>query len=285
MPPFLLPAEPVTSLDAYLAGDVGGLGLAKAVALGSAGTIEEVRRSGLRGRGGAGFPTARKWEGVLGEGGTHRYLVVNAAEGEPGTFKDRALMRANPYQLVEGALIAAYAVGVVEVFIGLKASFRQEIEAVTRAVEELQGAGICQDFTVTIAAGPDEYLYGEESAMLEVIEGKDPLPRLLRPYQHGLFATMPQEGWSAAPEQGGHRPGHESNPTLVNNVETLSNLPWILTKGADWFRTMGTEDSPGTVVCTVLGDVAHAGVAEVELGTPLADVIRTVGGGVAAGRA
>lgn len=281
---FLLPESPITSLDEYLAGDVGGLGLQRAQELGPQSTIEEVTRSGLRGRGGAGFPTGRKWSGVAGQAGTHRYVVCNAAEGEPGTFKDRALLRANPYQLVEGIVIAAYAMGAREAFICLKASFVPEVQAVTRAVAELQQAGICTDCEITIVTGPDEYLFGEEKAMLEVIEGNDPLPRLLPPYEHGLFATAPQTGWESKGPEPGHSGRHESNPTLVNNAETLSNVPHILARGADWFREMGTEASPGNLVCTVVGDVVAPDVGEVELGTPLRDVIEAVGSGLPPGR-
>ncbi len=283
MPAFLLPDTPIRSLDEYLATDTGGLGLARAVELGPQGTIEEVARSGLRGRGGGGFPTGRKWSGVAEQPGTHRYAVANGAEGEPGTFKDRALLRANPYQVVEGLLIAAFAIGAQEAFIALKSRFEHEVDAVTRAVVEMQEAGICPEGQITIVPGPDEYLFGEEKALLEVIEGNAPMPRLLPPYEHGLFATAPQLGWTASEIEPGHEGGHESNPTLVNNLETLANVPHILARGADWFRSMGDERSPGNVVCTVVGDVTSPDVAEVELGTPLAQVIDEVGGGVADG--
>src|SRR5207302_3083136 len=147
-----------------------GLGLKRAQELGPQGTIAEVERSLLRGRGGGGFPTGRKWRSIaMSEAPGTKYVVVNGAEGEPGTFKDRALLRANPYQLVEGAIIAAFAVGAREAFLCLKASFEPELEAVTRAVTELQDAGVCRDCRITIVRGPDEYLYGEEKAMLEVI--------------------------------------------------------------------------------------------------------------------
>ena len=276
----LLPTEPVATFDEYVRTGPGGRGVERAVELGPAGTIEEIARSGLRGRGGGGFPTGRKWAGVAGQPGTHRYVVCNAAEGEPGTFKDRALIRANPYQLVEGVVIAAYAVGAVEAFICLKESFGPERDRIARAVAELQDAGICRDCGVRIVAGPDEYLFGEEKAMLEVIEGNEPLPRLLPPYEHGLFATAPQTGWQAKDPEPGHHGRHESNPTLVNNAETLSNVPHILVDGADRFRSRGTSESPGTLVATVVGDVLAPGVGEVDLGTPLRDVIDAVCGGV-----
>jgi NADH:ubiquinone oxidoreductase subunit F (NADH-binding) len=284
---FLLPADPVTSLDAYLATETGGLGVKRAQDLGPAATIDVVTRSGLRGRGGGGFPTGTKWAGVAAQPGGRRYLVCNGAEGEPGTFKDRALLRANPYQLVEGVVIAGFAIGADEAFICLKASFGREIEAVTRAVGEFQAAGICADCTVTVVAGPDEYLFGEEKAMLEVIEGNEPLPRWLPPYLHGLFATAPQLGWEShgsTPPPGPTASGGGSNPTLVNNVETLSNIPHILARGADWFRSMGTDASPGTIVTTVVGDVVAPDVGEVEMGAPLRSVIDAVGSGLAPGR-
>ena len=280
MAPFLLPPQPLTTLDEYFATETGGLGVKRAQDIGPQATIEEVRRSGLRGRGGGGFPAGRKWASVAVQPGTHRYVVCNAAEGEPGTFKDRALIRANPYQLVEGVIVAAFAVGALEAFICLKASFAPEIAALTRAVEEMQAAGICRDCSIAIVTGPDEYLYGEEKAMLEVIEGNAPLPRLFPPYEHGLFATAPQTGWQASEPREGHFGRHESNPTLVNNAETLSNVPHILARGADWFRSMGTDRSPGTLVCTVVGDVVAPDVAEVELGTPVGAVIDAVGSGL-----
>ncbi len=283
MTTFLLPHHPITSFEEYLATDTGGLGVATAQRIGPEATIEMISAAGLRGRGGGGFPTGRKWAGIASQSDLRRYLVCNGAEGEPGTFKDRALLRANPYQLVEGVVIAAFAVGAVEAYICLKASFGREIEAVTRAVQEFQAGGICTDCTVNIVAGPDEYLFGEEKAMLEVIEGKPPLPRWFPPYEQGLFASSPQEGWEAAPH-GLNARTDEPNPTLVNNVETLSNVPHILARGADWFRSMGTAESPGTIVATVVGDVVAPDVGEVELGTPLRAVIDAVGSGVAPGR-
>lgn len=283
MTPFLLPSTPITTIDQYLATDVGGKGVAEAVRLGPSATIETITASGLRGRGGGGFLTGRKWVGIAAQEGGHRYLVCNAAEGEPGTFKDRALIRANPYQVVEGMVIAAFAIGASEAFICLKASFEREVQLIQRAIQEFQTAGICTDCTFTVVAGPDEYLFGEEKAMLEVIEGKAPLPRRLPPYEHGLFDAMPQGGWEAS----GHGDAPRSdlpNPTLVNNLETLSNVVHILVKGVDWFRSMGTAESPGNVIATVVGDVQRPGVGEVELGTPLSEVIETVGGGTAPDR-
>jgi NADH:ubiquinone oxidoreductase subunit F (NADH-binding) len=281
---FLIPTEPIVSIAEYLEGGVGGSGIRRAHELGPDATIEVLVGSGLRGRGGGGFPTGRKWAGVAAQGGGRRYVVCNGAEGEPGTFKDRALLRANPFQLVEGVAIAAFAIGAAEAYICLKASFQRETELVTRAVQEFQSAELCGDCRITIVAGPDEYLFGEEKAMLEVIEGNEPLPRWLPPYLHGLFATAPQLGWQSHDHRAGVTPVGGSNPTLVNNVETLSNVPHILVNGPEWFRSMGTSESPGTIVTTVVGDVIGPDVGEVEMGTSLRDVIDAVGSGLAEGR-
>lgn len=279
---FLLPMEPVSSMDQYLATPSGGSGLERARQIGAAATIEEITASGLRGRGGGGFPTGRKWAGIAARDEGPAYVVCNGAEGEPGTFKDRALIRANPYQLVEGLVIAALAVDASEVFVCLKASFAREIDAVTTAIQEFQRSGLCDHCTVTVVAGPDEYLFGEEKAMLEVIEGRPPLPRWFAPYEHGLFAASPQLGWESSSTARDRTSG--PNPTLVNNVETLANVPHILARGSEWFRSMGTDKSPGTIVTTVVGDVIAPDVGEIELGTPLDAVIDAVGSGLPAGR-
>jgi NADH-quinone oxidoreductase subunit F len=276
---YLLPEQPVTSVAEWQ-GMGGGEALEIARRLGPDDTIEELGTAGLRGRGGAGFPTARKWSGVRSSPGTHRYVVCNAAEGEPASFKDRALLRANPYQVVEGLAVAALTIGAREAFIGIKARFGPELERLTLAIAEMEAAGFIGDVPITVVGGPDEYLFGEEKALLEVIEGKPPLPRLLPPYEQGLFATGSQMGWEAVPREPGHGPALDvSNPTLVNNVETLANVGHILVRGAEWFRSMGTAGSPGNAVATVVGDVVRPGVGEIELGTRLSEVIETVGGG------
>jgi NADH-quinone oxidoreductase subunit F len=289
--PFLLPPSPLSSIDEYRAFG-GGLGLARAQELGPEQTIQEISLSGLRGRGGAGFRTGRKWDTLYNATGRVKYVVCNAAEGEPGTFKDRTLLRDNPYQVIEGAAIAAATIGAREAFICLKAKFEREVANLTKAVEEMEAAGLTGDLIITIVQGPDEYLYGEEKAMLEVIEGKAPLPRLLQPWERGLFAVMPQMGWESTPadpeaplegldpDMAGQA---EANPTLVNNAETLANVAPILTRGAEWHRSMGTAASPGHAICTVVGDVEQAGVAEIELGMPLAAALQQIGGGPRAG--
>ena len=269
--------RPIGTLDDYRAAG-GGAGLARARQLGPARVVEEISLSGLRGRGGAGFPTGAKWASVRGGGGGHHYVVCNGAEGEPATFKDRALLRANPYQMIEGLLIAALAVDAREAFVAVKASFEPERRAVEQALVETEAAGLLAGCPVRVVAGPEEYLFGEEKALLEVIEGNEPLPRWLPPYLHGLYATAPQLGWQAHEPEPGQSRGDVANPTLVNNVETLANVAHIVARGAEWFRTLGTPDSPGTVVCTVIGAVARPGVVEVEMGTPLTEVLAECGG-------
>lgn len=275
--PRLLHDPPLASLGDHLDRD-GGRGLVGARAIGPDNIIAEIATSGLRGRGGAGFPTATKWRSVANGEGRHRYVVCNAAEGEPGTFKDRALLRANPYAVLEGLLIAAEAVGAREAYVAVKASFETEIAIIRRALGEIEAAGWLADRTITLVTGPEEYLFGEEKALLEVIEGNEPLPRWLPPYLHGLFATAPQLGWQAHEPEEGHRRGHEANPTLVNNAETLAQAAWILSHGAAAFRAVGTDESPGTLLTTVVGDVARPGVAEVPMGTPLRALLDRCGG-------
>jgi NADH-quinone oxidoreductase subunit F len=270
----VLPEQPITDLETFLASG-GGEGLRAARALGPSGTIDEVTASGLRGRGGAGFPAGAKWTSVRAAGSGRRYAVANAAEGEPATFKDRVLMRRDPYRIVEGLAIAALAVGATEAYVAVKRSFTREVANLRAAIVDMGAAGILGDLTVTIAEGPEEYLFGEEKALLEVIEGREPLPRTLPPWQHGLFATVSM-GWEAGTPGGVAAP--VSNPTLVNNAETLATAAHILAKGATWYRSLGTASSPGTLVTTVVGAVAHPGVHEVELGTRFADLLELCGG-------
>ncbi len=285
-PNLLLPGRPFGSLDDYLAVG-GGRALRAVLERGAEWVLEELERAGLRGRGGGGFPAARKWRSVRAGGAAvgDRYVVANGAEGEPGTFKDRPLMRANPYQVIEGLAVAATVVVAREAFIAVKASFGPEIEALERALEEMAAAGLLCDAPVSLVGGPEEYLFGEEKALLEVIEGNDPMPRWLPPYLHGLFATTPQEGWSAGVGPLEHAERAGSNPTLVTNVESLANVPLILTRGADWYCSIGTPETAGPLICTVVGDVAHAGFGEVEPGTTLREVIERIGGGARDGHA
>jgi NADH:ubiquinone oxidoreductase subunit F (NADH-binding) len=273
----LLPEAPFASLDDYLA-QGGGAGLVGARHVGSEDTVAEIAAAGLRGRGGAGFPTATKWRSIIGGGRGVRYAVCNAAEGEPGTFKDRALLRANPYAVIEGLLIGAEAVGATAAYIAMKGSFEVERARVASALAEVEGAGWLGEIEITVVDGPEEYLFGEEKALLEVIEGNEPLPRWLPPYLHGLFAVAPQLGWQAHERDDDASARPASNPTLVNNAETFAHAAWIVGNGADAFRALGTDESAGTLLCTISGDVRRADVMEVPMGTALSDVIDRCGG-------
>jgi NADH-quinone oxidoreductase subunit F len=272
---FLLPDVAIDSFDAYL-NHGGGRGIKNARRIGSEATISDVTASGLRGRGGAGFSAGKKWASVRGGDGGTRFVVANGAEGEPASFKDRSLIRRDPFRIIEGAAIAAFAVGASNIYLATKKSYGREVETLSGAALAFSESGLVDDLTFTIVEGPDEYLFGEEKALLEVIEGREPLPRLVPPWQVGLFAGGPAKGWES-----GSRPldaESAANPTVVNNVETLANVAHILANGVEWFRTFGTEQSPGTIIATVVGDVRHPGVHEVECGTPFADLLEACGG-------
>jgi NADH-quinone oxidoreductase subunit F len=279
----VLDPEPVADLAAYEAGE-GGRGLYAARHRRPAEIIDVVERSGLRGRGGAGFPTGRKWRTVAGYGSPVQTtpVVVNAAEGEPGTFKDRELLRRNPYRVLEGALIAALAVGSRSVIVATKASYSREIERLHVAADEMQAAGWLDGVEVLVIEGPSSYLYGEETALLEVLEGRPPFPRVTPPYRRGIDAGDP--GGRSAAARGLATGADRGAPALVDNVETLANVPGILAHGWEWYRTVGTESSPGTLVCTVTGATVRHGIAEFPLGTTLREVIETIGGGARPGR-
>jgi NADH-quinone oxidoreductase subunit F len=263
----IVPAEPYASYAHYRSARGGAIDKARAMAPNA--VIDEVRRAGLRGRGGAGFPTAAKWAAVQRHPCPTRYVVCNAAEGEPGTFKDRHLLRRNPYSPIEGMLIAAYAIGARAGYIAIKASFKKEIARLCAAVEEMTAAGALGDFDLEVVEGPEEYLFGEEKALLNVIEGDGPLPRGAdeRPHEIGLFAT------ATSP-----------NPALVNNVETFAHVPAILSAGAESFRRLGTRDLPGTLLCTLSGDLTRPGVYELPAGVSLRHLLYEVGGGPKDGR-
>ena len=273
----VLDASPVADLDAHLALG-GGRGLETARNLASTDIIDLIAASGLRGRGGAGFPTGTKWETVaLYESAAPTTVVVNAAEGEPGSFKDRAILRANPFRVLEGALIAARAVDATRVVVATKASFTTEIARLEAAVAEITEAGWATDVAIDLVRGPSEYLFGEETALLEVVAGRPPFPRIAPPYRRGASDVGDDPAFAAGADLAS--PGGDVPPTLANNVETLANVPGILAEGPDWFRSLGTATSPGTVVVTITGSTRRHGVAEVPMGTTLAEAISLIGGG------
>ncbi len=268
---FVLPDRPIESFEAYLEAG-GGRALPKALAMTPAEVIAELKKSGLRGRGGAGFPTAVKWSTIANDPCPTKFFVCNSAEGEPGTFKDRMLMKRNPYQVLEGICIGAYAVHAKRAFIAMKRSFEEQFRAVRRALDEMNARGFLS-VPIEVVRGPEDYLFGEERALLEVIEGKEAMPREkdLPPYVLGLFTGYP----SALPDR--------MNPTAVDNCETVSNIPHIIANGADWFRVIGSADTPGTMVFTISGDLLAPGVYELPMGTPMRELIEKRGGGTRPG--
>ena len=263
---YLLPPRPFSTLAEYRVA-TGGDAIAAARARSPEEILAAVAESGLRGRGGAGFPAGTKWKSIASHPCPVRSVVCNAAEGEPGTFKDRWLIRHNPYAVIEGVLIAAHAVGARAAYLALKASFTREIARLEAALAEMKPA--TGGVAVTLVRGPEEYLFGEEKALLEVVEGNDPLPRPADqpPYERGLFAT-----------QG------SPNPALVSNAETFAHVPSIVRLGAASFRALGTRDTPGTLLFTVSGDVQRPGVYELPAGIPLRELFHGVAGGPRPGR-
>jgi NADH:ubiquinone oxidoreductase subunit F (NADH-binding) len=282
----VLPAQPFATLDAYVRAG-GGQALDAARRLSPDTVIAEVEASGLRGRGGAGFPTGAKWRTIAGNRSPElpTSVVVNAAEGEPGTYKDRALLHADPYAVLEGALIAAHAVGAADVVVALKPG---EEDRVAAAIAEMEQAGMTGGVPVSVVTGPPEYLFGEETALLEVVDGRPPFPRIAPPYRRGVVEVVEDEadvdsdsGAAGHVEMAGPGPETVAPPALVDNVETLAHVTHIVARGAGWFRELGTRESPGTIVCTVTGDVRRPGVGEVAMGTTVRDAIAQIAGGPA----
>ncbi len=226
--------------------------------------IDEVKRSGLRGRGGGGFPAGLKWEQTAGGPGGTRYVIGNASEGEVGAFKDRYMLENDPWSFIEGLAIAAYAVGASTAFINLRGEYGHLASPLDSAVARVRDKGwldlggrAAERIDIVLRRGTGGYVCGEETAMMETLEGRRGEPRFRPPFP---------------PER-----GLLGRPTLINNVETLMNIPWILSQGADRFRGMGTDRSPGTKVFSVSGDVARPGVYEVEMGRPLSDLVEMAG--------
>ncbi len=234
--------------------------------------IEEVRRAGLRGRGGAGFPTGVKWAAVRQAPGPEKYVICNADEGEPGTFKDRLILEGDPHRILEAMAIAGYAVGAKRGIIYVRGEYALSIRRLERAIAQAHAYGLLGEnilesgfsFEIEVRPGAGAYVCGEETALIESLEGKRGWPRIRPPYPvtHGLWGK----------------------PTVVNNVETLASVPDILLRGAAWFRSLGTPTCPGTKVYTILGHVRFPGLVEVEMGTPLRVLIYELGGGTRDGR-
>jgi NADH-quinone oxidoreductase subunit F len=254
-------------IDHYLA--VGGYeGLQRALGTEPEAVIEEITRSGLRGRGGAGFPTGQKWRYARGAPGSPKYLICNADEGDPGAFMDRSVLEGDPHSVLEGMLIAAYAIGAGEGYVYVRSEYPLAIKRLTVAMKQMRDYGLLGtdilgsgfSFDIQIKEGAGAFVCGEETALIASIEGKRgmPNPRPPFPATSGLWGK----------------------PTNINNVETLANVPAILTRGADWFAGFGTERSAGTKTFALTGKVERSGLIEVPMGMTLGEVIFGVGGGI-----
>ena len=256
------------SIDEYIA--VGGFqAMAKAFFdMSPQDVIDEVTKSGLRGRGGAGFPAGKKWSQVARQKEKVRYVVCNGDEGDPGAFMDRSIMEGDPHKMIEGMMIGAYAVGAREGYIYVRAEYPLAISRLKRAISQAEESGLLGDhilgtdfsFRLHINRGAGAFVCGEGSALTASIEGKRGMPRVKPPrtVEQGLFGK----------------------PTVLNNVETFANVPMIINKGAEWFRSIGPEKSPGTKAFALTGSVRHTGLIEVPMGTTLREVIYDIGGGI-----
>ncbi len=230
--------------------------------------VDVIKESGLRGRGGAGFPTGQKWQFSLDNDSKDTCVICNADEGEPGTYKDRIIMEADPHTCLEGLMISAYAVTAHRAYIYLRGEYFLSIERLERAIEQAKANGLLgerilgSDFSldVHLVLGGGSYLCGDETALIESLEGKRGNPRFKPPFpaQYGFLG----------------------NPTVVNNVESLAHVPAIIQNGAAWYRGFGTEKSSGTKLFPISGDVVVPGCYEVEMGTPLLELIHNYAGGI-----
>ncbi|MBM4301941.1 MAG: NADH-quinone oxidoreductase subunit NuoF [Deltaproteobacteria bacterium] len=259
------------SLDAYL--ERGGYeGLKKALSMSQEEVVNTVKDSGLRGRGGAGFPTGLKWSFTRPSPITPKYIVCNADEGEPGTIKDRYIMEGDPHRVLEGMAIAGYAIGASVGYIYCRGEYYLSMYRLNKAIEAATAQGLLGDnilgsgfsFKIQVQTGGGSYVCGEETALIESIQGERGNPRVKPPFpgQVGVWYK----------------------PTIVNNVESLSSVPGILVNGSEWYKSKGTEDTAGTKILQVVGQVKRPGVVEANLGMPLRELIDKYGGGVRDGR-
>ena len=234
--------------------------------------IEEIKRAGLRGRGGAGFPTAVKWELCRNASGSPKYMICNADEGDPGAFMDRAILEADPHAVLEGLAIAAYAIGASQGYIYCRAEKALAIERIKIALKQMKEHGLAGanilgsgfSLQVEIREGAGAFVCGEETALMMSIEGQRGMPRPRPPF----------------PAQS----GLDGKPTIINNVKTMATVPVIIERGADWYASIGTEKSKGTAVFALTGKVANCGLVEVPMGTPLSKIIFDIGGGIPRGK-
>ena len=253
----------LTKLAAFR--EVGGYdSLAKARGLEPAAVLDELLGANVRGRGGAGFPMGKKASFLAKGTGKPTYLVVNADESEPGTFKDREIMLRVPHRLIEGCLITAHAIGSQNVFIYIRGEYLAEFDVLRSALDEVREANLLGGVTIVLHRGAGAYICGEETALLESLEGKRGQPRSKPPFPAvaGVYAA----------------------PTLVNNVETIATVPAIVDRGGDWYASLGVENSAGTRVFSLSGNVVNGGNFELPLGTTLRELVYDLGGGIPDGR-
>ncbi len=238
--------------------------LKKAQDMGQAAVIDEVKKSGLRGRGGAGFNAGMKWSFSYGTPADQKYVVCNADEGEPGTYKDRIIMENDPHTLLEGMAICGYAIGATKGFIYCRGEYPYVVDVLNTAIGQAKAKGVLGEFDIEVRMGAGAYVCGEETALIESIEGHRGEPRFKPPFPGvaGLWGK----------------------PTVVNNVETFANVPVILEKGADWFAGIGAPKYPGTKVFTLTGDVINKTFFELPTNATIRDVVFGMGGGVAGGK-
>jgi NADH-quinone oxidoreductase subunit F len=256
------------NINHYIANG-GYSGLEKALKLPPEEIIGELKRSGLRGRGGAGFPAHRKWEQCRQSMGTPKYVICNADEGDPGAFMDRVILESDPHQVIEGMIIAGYAIGAEQGYIYVRAEYPLAIERIEIALKQAKEVGLLGDnvlgssfgFRIEIAAGAGAFVSGEATALVAAMEGRrsEPRPRPPRLTEAGLW----------------------NKPTLLNNVKTFAYVPMIIERGGDWFASVGTEGSKGTAMFTLAGKVVNSGLAEVPMGTTLRKLVYDIGGGIA----
>ncbi|MDQ7780601.1 MAG: NADH-quinone oxidoreductase subunit NuoF [Planctomycetota bacterium] len=260
------------SIDDYVA--LGGYSaLAKALSrMKPEEVLEEVKKSGLRGRGGAGFPTGRKWEGTRNAADKTKYVIVNADEGDPGAFMDRAVLEGNPHSVLEGLIIGAYAIGAHEGYVYVRQEYPLAVENINLAIDQacklgllgknILGSGF--DFVVKVHRGAGAFVCGESTALMTALEGRpgEPRPKYVRSNIKGLWGR----------------------PSVLNNVETWANVPMIINKGADWFARIGTKTSTGTKIFSLVGKIANTGLVEVPMGIALKEIIHTIGGGIPGGK-
>jgi len=261
-----------TSIDDYIAVD-GYSALDEVLSKMSSDKVsEEVIQSGLRGRGGAGFPTGVKWWVTREEKGDKKYIICNADEGDPGAYMDRSILESTPHSVIEGMIIGAYAIGAAEGWVYIRNEYPLAIEHLTLAIEQARNFGLIGkdilgsgfDFDIKIAKGAGAFVCGEETALIASIEGKRGIPVQKPPFpaKEGLFGK----------------------PTNINNVETWATVPIILSRGADWYANIGTEKSKGTKIFSLVGKVVNTGLVEVAMGTTLEEVVFEIGGGAPNGK-